>query len=155
VDIPIVALTAAYAIHIVEEYRCGWLDWAQGLSGLQMHKGEFIIANSIVVVLGTVCSLVGYTQPLVSCTFAGLALVNALTAHIGATIAKRVWSPGIITSIVLFIPLGVWAYYDCYYKGFIDTAGIVITVVAGFLIMCVPIAYQLIKNRVSRNRSAK
>jgi hypothetical protein len=33
----------------------------------------------------------------------GLALVNALTAHIGASIVKRKYSPGTVTSIVLFM----------------------------------------------------
>jgi hypothetical protein len=147
-NIPLWILTGAYALHIVEEYRGGWLDWAQKLSGLHMRKSEFIVANSLVIILGSACAIIGYAHPLVSLTFAGLAIVNALTAHIGTTIAKRVWSPGLITSIVLFIPLGIWAYYDSYAKGLIDAGEILITLIAGFLIMCVPIAYQLAKSRI-------
>jgi hypothetical protein len=147
-SLPLLVLTGAYALHIIEEYRGGWLDWAQKLSGLRMHKSEFIVANSLVVILGSVCSIIGYAHPLVSLTFAGLAIVNALTAHIGTTIAQRVWSPGLITSIVLFIPLGIWAYYDSCARGLIDAGGILITLTAGFLIMCAPIVYQPVKNRI-------
>jgi hypothetical protein len=146
-SLPLWILTGAYALRIVEEYRCGWLDWAQRLSGLRMRKSEFFIANFFVVVLGVVCSILGYGHPLLSLIFAGLAIINALTAHIGTIIVKRVWSPGLITSIVLFIPLSVWAYYDFYSKGLIDVNGVLITLVAGLFIMGVPIVYQVIKGR--------
>jgi hypothetical protein len=32
-NIPILALTFAYILHIIEEYRGAWLDWAQSISG--------------------------------------------------------------------------------------------------------------------------
>jgi hypothetical protein len=79
--------------------------------------------------------------------FAGLAIVNALTAHMGTTVVKRVWSPGLVTSIVLFLPVGVWVYCDFYSKGLIEVSGILITLGAGFFIMCIPIVYQVLKNR--------
>jgi hypothetical protein len=150
VSTPLWILTGAYALHIIEEYRGGWLDWAQKLSGLHMRKSEFIIANSFVILLGSTCAIIGDAHPLLSLTFAGLAIVNALTAHIGTTILKRVWSPGLITSIALFIPLGIWAYCDSYAKSLIDARGILITLIVGFLIMCVPVLFQLAKNHMKK-----
>jgi hypothetical protein len=146
-NILLAALTFAYVIHIVEEYKCGWLEWAQKLSGLCLRKTEFVIANTIVVIMGIACSIIGDTYPLVSLTFAGLAAVNAVFAHMGTTIFKRIWSPGTATSIILFIPLSAWAYVDSYARGVINAQGIFLTIMAGLLIMCVPIAYQVMKNR--------
>lgn len=148
--IPLWLLVAAYALHIIEEYRGGWLDWAQDMSGLPMSRAEFLIANGLVIALGILCSFISYAEPLVSLTFPGLALMNAVFAHIGTTVVKKVKSPGVLSSVFLFIPLGVWAYGDFYSKGLIPTWGILLTLVFGLLIMAVPLVFQILKSKIMR-----
>ncbi len=46
-------------------------------------------------------------RPLLAAFGWSVPLVNAL-AHIGSAIAHRAYNPGLVTSIVLFLPLGVW-----------------------------------------------
>ena len=40
-----------------------------------------------------------------------LPLVNAL-AHIGPTLARREYNPGLVTAVVLFLPAGGWCVYE-------------------------------------------
>lgn len=110
-----------------------------------MEWTEFFVANFAVIILGICCSVVGFSCPVFAYLFVGLATVNALVAHIGTTIIKRKFSPGVITSIVLFLPICTWAYIVAHQKGILTVPFILISLVGGFIIMSFPIVLQLIK----------
>lgn len=146
-NLPFWVLTVAYSAHILEEYVLDWRGWAQQTSGLKMEWTEFFVANFAVIVLGICCSSVGFSCPIFSYMFVGLAATNAVFAHIGTTIIKRRFSPGLITSIILFIPICIWAYIIADKKGLLDLSFMLITLGGGFLIMLFPVLLQLIKNK--------
>ena len=144
-NIPFWVLTVAYLAHILEEYMLDWKTWAEQTSGLKMEWSEFFVANFAVIILGICCSVVGFSCPYFAYLFVGLATVNALFAHIGTTIVKRKFSPGVITSIVLFLPICAWAYIIAHQKGLLTAPFIAVSLVGGFIIMSFPVALQLIK----------
>lgn len=144
-------LTVAYAAHILEEYVLDWRTWAEKSSGLKMEWTEFFVANFAVIIFGIAAAAVGFGFPIFSYMFVGLATVNALFAHIGTTIVKKRFSPGLITSVFLFLPLSAWAYYIAWQKGILTIPFISITVLGGFLIMGFPILLQLIKPKRIKN----
>jgi hypothetical protein len=146
-NLPFWILTAAYAGHIFEEYVLDWRKWVQETSKLKLEWTEFFVANFAVIVLGICCSVVGFDCPLFSYMFVGLAATNAIFAHIGTTIVKRKFSPGTITSILLFVPVCTWAYIIAAGKGILTYPFILITVGGGLLIMAFPIILFFVKNR--------
>jgi len=148
-NLPFWILTVAYTGHILEEYVLDWRSWAQETSGLKLEWTEFFVANFAVIVLGISCSVVGFDCPIFSYMFIGLAAVNALFAHIGTTIIKRKFSPGLITSIFLFIPICTWTYIIAGEKGILTYSFILITLGGGLLIMLFPIFLQLIKHKTN------
>lgn len=152
-NVPFWTLTVAYAAHILEEYVLDWKSWAEKTSNLKMEWSEFFIANAAVIVLGICCSSVGYTCPVFAYLFVGLATVNALFAHIGTTIVKRKFSPGLITSIILFIPICVWAYIMAFDKGILTMPFMIISILGGFIIMLFPVILQLIKQKIIGNKN--
>lgn len=147
-NIPFWALTVAYSAHILEEYVLDWRSWAHEVSGLDMKWTEFFIANFAVIILGISCSVVGFTYPLYAYLFVGLALANTVFAHVGTTVVKRKFSPGLITSIFLFIPISIWAYHIAYQKGVLTLSFLLITLLGGFIIMSYPIILQQIKKKI-------
>ena len=146
-NLPLWILTAAYAGHILEEYTLDWRNWAQEISKLKLEWTEFFVANFAVIVLGICCSVVGFDCPFFSYMFVGLAATNALFAHIGTTIIKRKFSPGTITSILLFIPVCTWAYIVANEKGLLTFSFLLITLGGGLLIMLFPVSLQIIKHK--------
>jgi hypothetical protein len=144
-NLPFWILTVAYAGHILEEYVLDWRKWAIEVSGLQLEWTEFFIANFAVIILGISCSVIGFDCPVFSYMFVGLAAVNGIFAHIGTTVVKRKFSPGLITSVILFIPACTWAYTIAGEKGLLTVPFILITLGGGILIMLFPIALQYIK----------
>jgi hypothetical protein len=43
--------TAAYAIHMIEEFMLDWRDWARAVIGLPVDWPDFYVTNGIVMVL--------------------------------------------------------------------------------------------------------
>jgi hypothetical protein len=146
-NLPFWILTTAYAGHILEEYVLDWRTWAQKTSKLKMEWSEFLIANFAVIVFGISASCVGFDCPVFSYMFIGLAATNGLFAHIGSTIVTRKFSPGLITSVFLFIPICIWAYIIAKQQGILTLSFLFITLGGGLMIMSFPILLQLIKHK--------
>jgi len=68
----------------------------------------------------------------------GLTLINALT-HIVSTIRLRIYNPGLITSIVLFLPFTIFVLTLEAQRGTLSATDIGLIIVAGFLLH-VPVA---------------
>jgi Protein of unknown function with HXXEE motif len=68
----------------------------------------------------------------------GLTLINALT-HIVSTIRLRIYNPGLITSIVVFLPFTIFVLALEAQRGMLSGAEIAMIVVAGILLH-VPVA---------------
>ena len=132
-------LTAAYGIHIAEEFFLDFRSWVARVTGFRIEWREFAIANTVVIAIGVAASFIGFSIPMLSYLFVGLAVVNGVVAHLATTIIKRRFSPGLISSIVLFVPLGVWAYYIAAQRGILTITLFSVSLIGGFAIMCVPI----------------
>jgi hypothetical protein len=44
--------TAAYGVHILEEYQLNWRDWARAVIGLPVEWSDFYVVNALVIVFG-------------------------------------------------------------------------------------------------------
>ena len=55
-------------------------------------------------------------RPLVAACAWGIPIVNAVT-HVGSAIARWAYNPGVLTSVVLFAPMGAWMLYTALKAG--------------------------------------
>ncbi|MDR1199869.1 MAG: HXXEE domain-containing protein [Prevotellaceae bacterium] len=147
-SLPFWILTVAYAGHILEEYVLDWRKWVYETSGLTLEWTEFFIANFAVIILGIACSATGFECPVFSYMFVALAAINAIFAHLGTTVIKRKFSPGLITSVLLFIPVCTWAYIIAGEKEILTVTFILITSGGGLLIMLFPVILNFIKRKM-------
>ena len=132
--------TAAYGIHIAEEYALNWRAWARSLTGLEVEWGFFFLVNSLVIVLGVVCAEVARTMPAVALAFPALMLINATFFHLGAFLWTRGrFSPGLITALLLFYPLGIWCFKAAHNAGLMSPSRWIGSFALGALLMAMPI----------------
>ena len=68
----------------------------------------------------------------------GLTLVNGIT-HIASSVRFRVYNPGLVTSIVLFLPFTIWALAHEVNAGLLTGGEVAMLVVAGVLLH-IPVA---------------
>lgn len=97
---------ATYAIHILEEYVGGFYTWV-GRFGVEMTATYFLIGNGILWLLMT--AWIAGTPPRNRARLLGvlatIVLVNGV-GHTLASLALRTYSPGTVSGILLWVPLG-------------------------------------------------
>jgi hypothetical protein len=131
--------TAAYALHVLEEYEYNWRDWARRVLKLPVEWNTFYIANAIVIVLGVCAAGIGWREPWFSLAFPALMLVNATFFHILPFLWTRINSPGMFTAVLLFYPVAGWVYYGAWADGVLQTRDVILSAAIGAAIMAYPI----------------
>ena len=140
--------TAAYAIHILEEFTLDWRDWARAIIGLPVEWSDFYVVNAIVVVLGISAANLATAAPGVALGFPALMLINAVFFHIAPLIMTRGrYSPGFATAVLLFLPIGFLCYRAAAGAGLLDATTLTLSVVIGAALMATPIVLLHLKSR--------
>jgi hypothetical protein len=130
----------AYALHIIEEYTFNWKKWASDILKLPLGYDHFAVTNGAVIVLGVACAQVGWNCSAFALSMPALMLINATFMHVFPFLkTKGRFSAGLITSILLFWPIGAWSYMGAYDDGVLNARVIVLSFVFGALLLAFPI----------------
>jgi hypothetical protein len=142
-----VALLVLYMVHQVEEhlwpggfrqftnahiYQSGHDDWPVSIGGVTLVNVGFVWLPLALAII--------WPGPLrwVGLAWIGLTLVNALT-HIVASLRFRVYNPGLVTAIVLFLPFTIWALATEVANGLLSGGEVALILLLGVLLH-VPVA---------------
>lgn len=136
------------ALHVVEEYILGFNDWLRVAFGLSVSWELFFLVNAAFMVFAVAGAMLGWRLPEVSLMMPALIGVNGLFFHVGLTVIQFRFSPGAITSVLLFIPVSVWAYYAAYRAGALTKRALVVSLTGGTLSMFYPLLLLLLRMRL-------
>lgn len=132
--------TAAYAIHIGEEYVLNWREWARSLSGVEVRREFFSVLNALVIVLGIVCAELAPRFPAIALAYPALMLINATFFHLLAFVWTRGrFSPGMISAVVLFYPVGILCFREAWVTGVLTGRVLAEALLAGAALMAIPV----------------
>jgi hypothetical protein len=92
----------------------------------------FILAVNITAVwaAGPVAGVLSERRPFAGIALWGLPLVNAL-GHIVPGLLHGAYNPGVVTSVVLFLPLGIWAMRQFHAQGLLPTSRVPLVIGCG------------------------
>jgi len=141
------ACLMAYGLHMIEETVLDWHGWVRRVMHLNAKWSEFYLVNGIVVVLGIGSASVGWRAPAIALIFPAFMVFNGIAFHILPILLTRIFSPGIFTSVTLFLPVGVWTYVEAAHDGAATTGAVIVSSVLGVLAMLFPIVLQKVKDR--------
>jgi hypothetical protein len=99
---------ASYLVHIAEEYWGGFPAWIARFWGVESSLGNFLSWNGgalIMMAVGVALTLKTKSYRWLLVAFATVILINGLV-HAGASVATGSYSPGLISGLLLFVPLG-------------------------------------------------
>ena len=101
----------SYLLHIAEEYWGGegYSAYLLRLRGIQLSPARFLVIQAIglaLMTLGVILARRLKFPNLLSVILGSVILVNGLT-HTALSLAYTEYVPGLITSILLWIPLGI------------------------------------------------
>lgn len=103
-------------VHQLEEYFAGFLDWYPTIMNAELSREDFLFINSIALLAFTLFAIfhtAGFRNNFVFMAVGTLSFANG-TAHLLATIFTMTYSPGAISGVVLFLPLGRMIYLRIY-----------------------------------------
>ncbi|HEX5760866.1 MAG TPA: HXXEE domain-containing protein [Thermoanaerobaculia bacterium] len=107
-------LPVSFLLHIAEEWWAGegFAAWTARAVGTPIGTTRFLVVNSIAWPLFTLLTVLAVRRNAFAwfpTTFATIVLVNA-ALHILGTLATATYSPGLVTSLALYLPIGGLAF---------------------------------------------
>jgi hypothetical protein len=104
-----------YLIHALEEYFGGegFYRWVARIIGRGMTPGQFVSINSFALLMMIAGVIIFRKTPAVrwlTITFATVVFINAV-AHLAGSILTDTYSPGVVSGVLLWIPLGAATFY--------------------------------------------
>jgi len=148
------AFVGAAIIHVFEEYAYpgGFSDWMRSLNPrfAPWITARFaVIINGLFLLLCVMGAMVASKGLVFSLSVASLLFFNGLIHLAGAIRAKR-YAPGVVSSVLLYVPLSLYAFYLFASAGRLTLAGSVIVGLVGVLYQAVPIGYLGLSSMVRR-----
>ncbi|WP_296707091.1 HXXEE domain-containing protein [Rhodoblastus sp.] len=138
---------AAYAMHILEEYALDWLNWSRNVLGLPTEWNDFYVTNCVVIALGIAQAMLAPTLPLAVLGFSGLQFINAVLMHVTPVIRTGGrFSPGVVTGVLLFLPLSIATYWTAWTTGVATLSDLVLGLVIGGATLAFPIVMLKVKS---------
>lgn len=130
-----------YALHMVEEFTLGFVEWGDRYFG-SFDWTQNLIGNSIFFVCLAFACYLYYKNPRkylwVGMCASMWVLANSFI-HISATLLSGEYSPGVVTATVLYIPGGLYFLVKWGRKGLLTWKNLTLSFIVGALIfMLIP-----------------
>ncbi len=130
-----------YALHMVEEFTLGFVEWADRYVG-SFDWTQNLFGNSMFfVLLFAACYLYYRNQSrfLVAGMCAPMWVLSNAFIHISATALSGEYSPGVVTASVLYIPTGVYFLVMWGRKNLLTWKNVVLSfVIGGMIFIMIP-----------------
>jgi uncharacterized protein with HXXEE motif len=101
----------AYAAHLIEEWFGGFPEWLALITGAPLPRDAFVAINAVamvMIILATRAALRRDSLGWLAIAIAALLFANGLL-HLLGSIMTGAYSPGVVTGVVLYVPLGLLA----------------------------------------------
>ena len=107
---------------------------------LPVEWSDFYVTNAVVVAVGIAQAMLASTLTLAPLIYGSLMIINTVFFHILPMIRGRGrFSPGVVTAVVLFLPVSIAIWLRAAHDGELDTVTVVSAIVGGALLMAYPI----------------
>ena len=146
-------LVTASALHVVEEHALGWQGWANRTLGRRFGIAptwtDFWATNGLLIVFGVSAAAVGWRAPAFALAFPALCLINALFFHIVPSLTADRPNPGLFTAVLLYVPIGIWAYAAAGADGVLDAGTLLLSILLGAIAMASVVVVLMLGRRVA------
>lgn len=127
-------------VHVLEEYRFGWLAWSRKIIK-DVTLWHFILINTLFILICIIGIIVNEKNLVFSFSIVGLLLLNALI-HIFSSIIARSYTPGLFSAVLLYVPLSTYSCYYALHGKLLSQKELVLTFLIGCLWMIFPFVFQ-------------
>ena len=144
-----IAILIVSILHVIEEYSGGFVDqMKQFVPGTDLS--QFVSINMTFIVLCFIAVVVGSSNLVYSLSIAALLFINTMF-HIGGSIRLRGYNAGLITALLLYLPVSIYAYYYFWNTGSLTSLMFIISFLLGVFWMVMVFIHQFIQMYIKRN----
>jgi hypothetical protein len=143
------AIFVSCLLHVIEECAFGFLAWARRAVprlAPAITARRAAIINAIFLLLALLAAALPGLPLALRLAIAALIALNGLL-HLLATIRLRRYSPGVVTGLILCLPLGVLAYVIAARTNAITATAAVLSVLLAIALHAVPLIAALVLAR--------
>ena len=116
---------------------------------MYLSTQALVLRELVVVVLGAVAAELAATQPMLALAFPAVMLINATFFHVGPFLVTRGrFSPGLITAVILFYPIGIACFRRVAADGHLDSGTLAGALALGAALMAAPVVMLKAKDRL-------
>lgn len=113
---PLAAFPLSYAFHVIEEAWGGetFPVWASRLSGTSFTREEFIVLNGAAFAAMCLAVAAASQWPRARCIVVptlGTIVAGNGALHVVASLWSGTYSPGVVSGVLLWLPLGAWTLW--------------------------------------------
>jgi hypothetical protein len=137
----------AYLLHNVEEYGVDLLGQRHAFPaalcallrlppypGCPIHPSFFVAVNiPLFWVVGPVAALQSRRHPLIGLSLYSVIIINALI-HVLSAVGTGAYNPGLLTAVVVFLPLSAWVGHACFGRGGLSYKALAFVIVWGVVL---------------------
>jgi len=152
-----IALLCAAIIHILEEYVFpgGFADALKNLlpKSSNLFTPRFhVIVNGLLLILCLCSAIIGRANLILSLSAFSLVFVNAIL-HIRGSIINKGYYPGVVSSILVYIPLTIYTYWRFLGSGQLTWLEGLLSGLLGMTYMVILMVYVLSSAAEKRSKS--
>ena len=125
-------MLASAGFHIAEEYLLDFVSFANS-HGVPLVWREFDVINMAYVVAGIAAAGIGWRAPVLSLSYPAL-LVTNFVFHTGMSFIDGRPNPGVFTSVLLFLPVGVCCFVFAHRDGVLNRRRTVAAIILGVVL---------------------
>jgi len=145
-----IAMLIVSIFHVIEEYSGGFVDQMKQFVP-ETDLSQFVSINMTFIVLCFIAVIVGSSNLVYSLSIAALLFINTIF-HIGGSIRFRGYNAGLVTALLLYLPVSTYAYYYFWNTGTLTSSEFTLSIVLGVFWMAMVFIHQLIQIYIKRNR---
>lgn len=131
-------LVGACFIHVAEERLLNWAGWVHQLTGMEPSWSRFWLINAGFLMFAVSAAAIGWRSPRFSLSLPSLVLINAIFFHIAPTLFLGRISPGAISAVFLYVPLGALLFWRAHKDGLLSRPVIITAASLGAGLMSLP-----------------
>jgi hypothetical protein len=110
-------LVMVAGIHFLEEYALDLRSWLEFVLKVPVTWEQCHVVNAALMLFAVGGACVGWRAPALSLIMPAVFVINGLAFHVAFSIIWQRYSPGAVTSAVLFVPAGLWSFVGAHRDG--------------------------------------
>ncbi|WP_428393255.1 HXXEE domain-containing protein [Lichenicoccus sp.] len=151
-DARFASIAVASALHLFEEYVVpgGFLRWLRRAfpSGALGPLGAICVNVAFIALILSPLISDPKLDPVFNISIVVLVISNG-ALHFASSLVTTTYSPGVITSVLLYFPIGAWALVTIAHDWRIDTEQLVAASLLGVFWQVVPIAIMVVRGSLA------